>query len=710
MGKLNLKKAFTNLKRCFVAPSSLATERCKFNFLILPAIFYITALVYEFIFKGFLNSWSARSIFMVFIFALIWAFIGFLISFLPRFVARITASFFTAVLTAVFIIQYILIQIRHIPASLAQANMLRSEVGPVMDTFWKEVHANLPLVITYALVAALAIFAIWFFKFGRLRFRNWLCSLLLVIGIGVFLSGVLELSLRAFGTRFGSPHYLYWRSTDMRAQVRELGLIATETIDIRHVLLGFEPTITAMADPMRRQSPTSEFVPQVTFDLLAEAANQSLQHAQISNALAITTPSYTNEFTGVFSGKNMIFIMAESFSPMGVHPGLTPTLYKMMNEGFVFENFYSPHVLSTLGGEFSTLTGLLPTQSILRNWRDNTPTFPLAVGHSFTRAGYNANHTYSLTEGFFYERHQTRDTIGLTNHISCGLGMEAYIGDAQCSQWIQSDIQLVDTVLPWISEKALARDDSGNRIPFATYLLTMAGHGEYDGWNHVTTLYRREVARLPVSLNARVYVAAQMDLDRAVGRLIAALRSIGELDNTVIAIVSDHYPYMLTLDQINELSSFERDPIIDVNQSPFIVWNSKMVSGRLDVGTWGQPRLIDSTVRTNRVGALVDVLPTLLNLWGIPFDSRLMMGRDLLCPVSSGLAVFADRSWVTDYGRFYAATDHFTPRRVDGGASLDLPEDYVNIINQFIASRFNLSESIVQHDYFSALDFGGGGR
>jgi phosphoglycerol transferase MdoB-like AlkP superfamily enzyme len=710
MDKLNPKRIFINLKRGFAFKASmLESEHHKFGFLILPAIFYLSALTYEFILKGFLGGWSARSVFLVFIFSLIWAFIGFLISFLPRLAARITASVFIIVLADVFIIQYILIQIRHIPASLAQANMLRSEVGPVMDTFWKEVHANLPLVITYIIVAAIFIFAVWFFKFGRLRLRSWWCSLILVIGIGALLAGVTELSLRAFGTRFGSPHYLYWRSTDMRAQVRELGLIATETIDIRHVLLGFEPTITAMADPMRRQSPTNEFVPQITFDLLAEAADQSLQHAQISNALALTTPSYTNEFTGVFSGKNMIFIMAESFSPIGVHRELTPTLYKLMNEGFVFDNFYSPHVLSTIGGEFSTLTGLLPTQSILRNWRDHTPTFPLAVGHSFTRAGYNANHAYSLTEGFFYERHQTRDTVGLTNHISCGLGMERYIGAAQCSRWIQSDIQLVDTVLPWISEKALARDEDGNRIPFATYLLTMAGHGEYDGWNNVTTLYRRDVAQLPASLNSRVYVASQMDLDRAVGRLIAALRSIGELDNTVIAIVSDHYPYMLSLDQINELSTFDRDPIIDVNQSPFILWNSKMAAGRLDVGTRGQPRLIDSTVRVDRVGALVDVLPTLLNLWGIPFDSRLMMGRDLLCPVSSGLAVFADRSWVTDYGRFYAATNHFTPRQIDD-VPVDLPEDYVNIINQFIASRFNLSESIVQHNYFSALDFGGGGR
>ncbi|MCL2371661.1 sulfatase-like hydrolase/transferase [Candidatus Saccharibacteria bacterium] len=672
--------------------------------LILPAIFYISALAYEFVLKGFLGSWSARSIFMVIIFSLVWAFIGLIISLLPRLVARVTSSILSLALAFVFVVQFVMIQIRHIPASLAQANMLHETVN-VLDTFWNEVGRSWLLVLVYALISVATIFAIWFFKFGRLKLRSLWRSLILVVGIGVVLAGFLGISLRAFGTRFGSPHYLYWRSTDMRAQVRELGLIATETIDIRHTLFGFEPTLTAMADPMRRQTPIgSEFVPQILFDLEAEARNMSDQHAQIASALAGASPSYTNEFTGIFADKNLIFIMAESFSPIGVHPELTPTLYQMMNSGFIFDNFYSPHVLSTIGGEFSALTGLLPTQSILRNWRDNTPQFPLAIGHQLSRIGHNAGNAFSLTEEIFNDRHRTRDTVGLTNHLACGSGMEYYIGEEQCSQWIQSDIQLVDTILPYIHDKALARDDNGNRIPFAAYLLTMAGHGEFDGWNHVTTLYRRYVATLPHSLDARVYQAAQMDLDRAVGRLIASLRSINELDNTVIVIVSDHYPYMLSIDQINELSSFERDPIIDVNQSPLIVWNSKMVEGRFEIGNWQDRRTLDSAIHTKRVGAMVDILPTLLNLWGVPFDSRLMMGRDLLCPVSSGLAIFADRSWVTDYGRFYASTGQFTRRHVSG-EDVELSDSYVDIINQFISSRFNLSESIVQHNFYSALDF-----
>ena len=46
-------------------------------------------------------------------------------------------------------------------------------------------------------------------------------------------------------------------------------------------------------------------------------------------------------------------------------PELTPTLYKLTHSGFVFNNFYVPYYLSTIGGEFQSLTGLYPDSSIL---------------------------------------------------------------------------------------------------------------------------------------------------------------------------------------------------------------------------------------------------------------------------------------------------------------------------------------------------------
>jgi phosphoglycerol transferase MdoB-like AlkP superfamily enzyme len=673
---------------------------------LLPAIFYVVAFSYELVLKHFLNCWSFRSVLLVAIFSLVFAFIGFLVSFLPRIIARILSSIFFIGLAAVFIIQFALIQIRNLPASLAQMGMVKSEVGPVIETFWKELHTNWPLVASFAGVTAIAIFCVWFFNFSRPRVKNWWRTVLLTLGVTSALTGVILFTLQSFGEKFGSPHYLYFESNDLRAQVRELGLIAMETIDIRQTIIGFEPSVVAVVDPTKKQPKAPEYVPQTTFDLEAEAQDQPLKVAKLSSALAGTSPSYTNEYTGAFAGKNLVFVVAESFNSIAVDPNLTPNLHKMSNEGFVFENFYSPYILSTIGGEFQALTGLMPTQSLLKTWRDQTPNFPLAIGNSFGRVGYDSSSAYTLTENTFYERYKTRPTLGFSDFVACGQGMNALVGSAQCDRWIQSDVQLIDTIVPFITEKAKARDEDGNRIPFTSYLLTMSGHGEYDSWGFqwAAAQNRNAVNNLKMSTEAKIYQATQIELDHALGRLVDSLRSIGELDNTVIVLVGDHYPYMLSLNAVNELSDYERDAIIEVNRSNLIIWNSEMVDGRLEIGTREYAHKLGTT-RIDKVGSQIDILPTLLNLWGIKFDSRLMMGRDILDDSISGLAIFADRSWVSDYGRYYAAKKRFVPRTASDGEPVAIPENYVALMNQFVASRFDLSESIVQNNYYSYLEF-----
>ena len=81
----------------------------------------------------------------------------------------------------------------------------------------------------------------------------------------------------------------------------------------------------------------------------------------------------------------------------------------------------------------------------------------------------------------------------------------------------------------------------------------------------------------------------------------------------MIALVGDHYPYYLSLDEVNELASYEKDSVVEVNRSNFILWNSEM-----------------ETVSVDKVGSQIDVLPTIYNLFGVEYDSRLIVGKDIL--------------------------------------------------------------------------------
>ena len=184
------------------------------------------------------------------------------------------------------------------------------------------------------------------------------------------------------------------------------------------------------------------------------------------------------------------------------------------------------------------------------------------------------------------------------------------------------------------------------------------------------------VSDLPYSTDIKAYLASNIELDRALEKLIEDLEASGKLEDTVIALVADHYPYDISLEHINEIAG-NRDSTIEINRSHFILWNSEMEETKI-----------------TKVGGNMDVLPTILNLFGLDYDSRLIMGKDLLSN-SYGLVIFADSSWISDMGRYYASSKKFVANE-----GVVVPEDYVKNINQVVSNRIRLSKLIIEKDYY----------
>ena len=161
------------------------------------------------------------------------------------------------------------------------------------------------------------------------------------------------------------------------------------------------------------------------------------------------------------------------------------------------------------------------------------------------------------------------------------------------------------------------------------------------------------------------------------------LKETGELEDTVIALVGDHYPYSLEIEQINEVSDYQKDDTIEVNHSNFIIWNSEM----------------KKPIKVKKVGSQIDVLPTLLNLFGVEYDSRLMIGKDILSD-SEGIAIFSDHSWVTDYGTYNYRTGTFTLKE---GKELENQEEYINNMNAYVNNAFSVSKMIIDTNYYTYI-------
>ena len=473
-----------------------------------------------------------------------------------------------------------------------------------------------------------------------------------------------------------SAYNLYYNINSEAKTVETFGLYTYTRLDIKRVLFGFEEKLTTTDEPdlpTENESDEPEEVVvtyneiEIDFDsLIASESNKTIK--SMLEYFKNSDATNKNEYTGMFKGKNLIFLLAEGYNMIAVDPELTPTLYKLTHEGFVFNNFYSPVFLSTTGGEFQATTGLIPTQAVLSNWKKYQPTISYGLGNAFSKLGYTANgyHNWTYT---YYSRQKTMETLGFNSYMGCGNGMEDLIN---CN-WLPSDIDMIKATLP------LYQDST----PFVTYYVTVSGHAPYayNSTGNSIALKNIDLVRdLPYSNNVKAYLATQIELDRALEALIDGLDESGILEDTVIALVGDHYPYTLTIDEINEISTYERDEVIEVNRSNFILWNSET-----------------ETVEVDKVGSQIDVLPTLLNLFGVEYDSRLIVGKDILSD-EPGVAIFSNRSWVSDYGTY--KNGKFTLKE---GRKLDNTTEYVTSMNNLVSNRFTLSANIIKYNMYEYI-------
>lgn len=462
---------------------------------------------------------------------------------------------------------------------------------------------------------------------------------------------------------------LYFKIDDQISIIDSFGMLTYTKIDLKRQIWGYDTDLIIEAKPEEKEPTEIEYGDNILDLNLSETNNNNIN--KINNYVTNSSPTNKNKYTGLFKDKNLIFILAEGFNEIAVDETRTPTLYKMVNNGFVFNNFYSPVFLSTTGGEFQATTGLIPTQEILSTWKKKTPKISYALGNTFSQLGYRI-HSYHNWTYTYYKRNITMKTLGFTNYLGCGNGLE----DRMDCGWLPQDSKMIEVTTPDYLNK------EGN---FVTYYVTVSGHSPYNSGDNIARIHLDSVKDLTYSDSVKYYLAAQVELDKMLEELIKDLEESGELDNTVIALVGDHYPYTLSIDEMNEAATYEKDDTIEVNHSNFIIWNNQIE----------EPIVID------KVGSQIDVLPTILNLFGIDYDSRLIVGKDILSDYE-GLAIFSNRSWTSDYGSYDSSTKTFTLKE---GKELkdETIEEYVTRINNRVANSFSISKLIIDNNYYEYI-------
>ena len=581
-----------------------------------------------------------------------------------------------------------------------------SMAGDALGNYWREMFAGIAkaLPVLAALAVPLAATCVcaarlgrrgqrqaerrrWELMFGRLSHRA--AALFLAAALTVQLAAAAAVQSADGGVL--SPREIYRGELMPDLLVSNFGVLTALRLDFERLALGAgaadvlrapatpsptpaptparTPVPTPAPTPVREADPTPTpvvYEPNVLDIDFAALAESDPDFAGMHGWFARREPTLKNEYTGMFEGKNLLFFTAEGFWRYAVDEKYTPTLYKLANEGFVFNNFYNPlWWKSTTDGEYVACTGLIPSASVRSFKRSASNSMPFCMGNQLRAEGYPTtayhNHTYT-----YYNRDISHPNMGY-DYYGLGGGL-----DVQPS-WPESDLEMLEKTLP----QALAGE-----TPFHNYYITVRGHLNYSfPGNAMAYKHRDEVADLDMSEEARAYIACNMELDRALEYALEQLELAGELENTVICISGDHYPYGMSPDTWNEFYGGEIDRDFELYRSSLIIWSGDMA----------EPVVVDKPCSS------LDIIPTLSNLFGLPYDSRLLAGRDILS-TSPGLVVLSNRSFITELGRYNARTDAWTA--ADGA---ETPEGYVGETFREVRELFEYSTKILETDYYRRI-------
>lgn len=508
---------------------------------------------------------------------------------------------------------------------------------------------------------------------------------------------------------FGDRHYYKYEFSATEA-TRRFGILTDMRLDVKVMLFGesgpdidddpggesvnpFEteetpgpvttadPTITTdlpvTTAPIEPPKPIEydDNVMDIDFDMLI--ANETDADIKAAHQyFSSLTPTKQNEYTGMFEGKNLIYITLEGFSYKTIDPVRTPTLYKMSTEGIVFNNFYtSLWGGSTATGEYVSLTGLFHSNAKCLQWSaDNL--LPFTMGNQFTELGYKtyAFHNHLNT---YYSRNESHPNMGF-EFIAINQGMD---GLTDC--WPRSDYEMATVTLPLYVNLD---------TPFVAYYMTVSGHANYSFYgNSMAKRHQDVVASLNVSDNIKAYHACQYEVELMLAEMVRQLEAAGKLEDTVFVMSTDHYPYALTDAELSELYGIPADGIhknFDLLRNGCIIWSASME----------EPIIVDEPCSS------LDIIPTVSNLFGLEYDSRLLMGTDVLSDTIPLVILNQDGdgsawNWINKYGEYNSGTKTFTPYEGFSASDEEIAA-YVKQMNGVVSRKNKFSRMILEKDYY----------
>lgn len=397
-----------------------------------------------------------------------------------------------------------------------------------------------------------------------------------------------------------------------------------------------------------------------------------------------------NEYTNMFDGKNVIFLQLEGLDTWLFNETDTPNLYGMLDHSFVFTNHYSYYNGggSTFNSELAVNTGFITPITYVQNaYSFNRNYYDYSLAALFKKIGYSVN-AFHMNTKEYYSRGTNYKNWGYDNYYSL-LDENSY---SDLTYELDSEL-----ILDAEFYDRMFRQD-GN---FLHYIITYTPHTPFTTQKGVGKLLAKEIygedqiPDLSEEESARLYAS---ETDRMVGLLLQALKDNDLYDNTVIVAYADHYLY--TLNDKTILDPYKETNNNLINHTPFFIWSSDLE--RTDV---------------DKINSQLDILPTVLNLFGLGYIQEYYIGNDIFDEDYSGYVFFSDGSWFdgTVYVEDGEITGYWNGEKIvsDMSAVPDrVKEEYevgddgkaaFQVLNEHINTLIRRNDLTLKYDYFRRM-------
>ena len=637
----------------------------------LPIIIYYTFLIIylELIYKEFvLHNLLSLNTLRIMLFSLSFiCFSSLITSLFSIKINKILSIILSSLITLIFISQYVYYKFYH---SIYSAFSVLKGTEQVFGGFFSSIIIMIKnnIFVILIMLIPLVLFIMFknkIFNFNKIK-RNtvlYLISFFILISFKFIYVTLNKKDLY-------SLNKLYYKTHAPMIMINKTGLLSMEVMDLERFIFGFDEKFDNknLSSQIIIEDNDNYNITNIDFDkLISEETNEDI--ISLHEYFKSVKPTNKNKYTGMFKGKNLIYITAESFDSIAIDKNLTPTLYKLVNNGFIFKNYYQPlYTVSTSDGEYMLMNSLIPKEGVWSFYESSFIKMPYGLGNVFNSLDYDVVNAYHDHTYKFYDRNLSHPNLGF-KYTGCGNGLEKLMN---CKSWPESDLEMINATI----------DDYINSDNFMIYYMTVSGHLDYSfKSNDMSSKNKEYVKDLPYSKEVKAYLSANIELEKAMTKLINSLEENGKLDDTVIVISPDHFPYGLTLDEMNEISKTNRKDKFENYHTSLIVYNSEM----------------EENVIVDKYVSSIDVLPTIYNLFGIEYDSRLLMGKDALSD-SDGLVILSDRSWINEKASYNSITDEFKKTE-------NVTNDYLTKTNNDIYNRFTVSSMLLYEKNGKYLDY-----